>query len=156
MYSRIDLTLQRSAPLATLLALCWAIPAGLALMLTTGIPAGHLMASVVFVWIGWRSVRRLALLDSQQAVTGLSLRRQQLSARTAEGGEIPVTVAANSRLTSRIALLKLRPEASTLQEHTVLLVNLPFCTNVDPDAFRRFRVWLRFAGSPSPSSNQPA
>ncbi|MEQ5836984.1 hypothetical protein [Marinobacter sp. NFXS9] len=155
MYSRIDLPLQCSLPLATLLALCWAIPTGLALTLTTGLAAGHLMASVVFVWLGWRSVRRFALLGSQRAVTGLHLRRQQLSVRTAEGSDIPVTVAANSRLTSRVALLKLRPEASTLQEHTVLLVNLPFCTNVDPDAFRRLRVWLRFAGSPSPSSNQP-
>lgn len=155
MYSRINLPLQRSVPLAALLALCWALPAGLALTLTTGLPAGHLMASVVFAGIGWRSVRHLALLESQQAVTGLSLRRQQLSVRTAEGSDIPVKVAANSRLTSRVALLKLRPEASTLKEHTVLLVNLPFCTNVDPDAFRRLRVWLRFAGSPSPSSNQP-
>lgn len=153
MYSRIDLPLQRSMSLATLLALCWLVPAGGVLMLSVALAGGHLLTSLALVLIGQGSVRRLALLRGRKSVTGLHLRRQQLTLRNAEGQEIRVAVAANSRVTSRVALLKLRPEASTLSEYTVLLVNLPFCTNVDPDAFRRLRVWLRFAGSPSPSLN---
>ncbi|TBW57852.1 hypothetical protein EZI54_05200 [Marinobacter halodurans] len=155
MYNRIDLSLQRSTPLALILALSWAIPTGCVLALPATPAAGQLIASLTLLWIGWGSVRRLALLRGPKGVTGLSLRRQQLTIRDATGLEVRVAVAGNSRLTSRLALLKLRPWDSTLGEYTVLLVHLPFCTNVDPDAFRRLRVWLRFSGSPSSSLNQP-
>lgn len=99
-----------------------------------------------------------ALLRSDHSIVRLRVHHDQLMACRRNGRSTPVTVEASSRLFARVALLKLRRADTINSPDTepdapghhrpaqVLILDLPLCSNVDSEAFRRLRVWIRFNG----------
>jgi toxin CptA len=84
------------------------------------------------------------LLGAFNTVTHLSVAHGQLHARIGDGDWHAVTVAGESRIGTRLTLLKIRPVTTRSSWRMVVLVNLgPSFRNVPPEEFRRLRMWLR-------------
>lgn len=91
------------------------------------------------------------LLRAVNTVTELTLDHNQLRARFGSGDSCPVAVAGESRLSPRLTLLKIRPTDSRFHSRLVVLANFgPGFRNVDPEEFRRLRMWLRLGQSNRP------
>lgn len=91
------------------------------------------------------------LLKTVNTVTELTLDHGQLQARFGSGDSCRVTVAGDSRLSARLTLLKIRPTDSRFHSRLVVLANFgPGFRNVDPDEFRRLRMWLRLGQTNRP------
>lgn len=88
--------------------------------------------------------RRQGLLLGPKAVHTLSLRQGQLWAEDGSQPPVAVTVSPESRISARLALLKLTPLTSRSGSKTLLLLDLgPHCRNVPREPFRHLRAWLR-------------
>ncbi|OEY66898.1 hypothetical protein [Marinobacter sp. X15-166B] len=93
-------------------------------------------------------VHRCGLLRSPRSVVRLAMRGRELRAELGDGREFPVSVSADSRLTARVALLKIIPCAPTSSSAhplatVVLLGGSGRFNNIRSQPFREFRVWLR-------------
>ncbi|AZT83072.1 hypothetical protein EHN06_05665 [Marinobacter sp. NP-4(2019)] len=87
-----------------------------------------------------------SILRAVNSVTELTLEQGQLHARFASGICCPVFVAGESRIGPRLTLLKIRASDTRSGSRLVVLVNFgPGVRNVDPDEFRRLRMWLRLS-----------
>lgn len=147
MSSRIDLTLQPCRALAIMLSSGWLMLA-LGLSLAAYRTSPWLLAALpVLTFAGWHSVRRQALLAGRRAVRTIHVDRDKLRVETINGDSEQVRVSGNSRLFGHLALLKFYSANSTNNAYTVILIDTFLIRNVDRDAFRRLRVWLRFARS---------
>lgn len=95
----------------------------------------------------WWQFHASGLLASRDSVVRLRVSGGRLQAELADGRCFEATAATESRLFSGLALLKLRLHTTKLRPPLVVLVSLagPSRGNVDADAFRRLRVWLRLA-----------
>ncbi len=93
-----------------------------------------------------------ATLTGKHAPHTLRVDRGRLLIDTANVTACEVRVNGNSRLFGHLALLKLHPinatkypVNATRKTYTVVLIATSLACNVDAEAFRRLRVWLRFA-----------
>lgn len=102
----------------------------------------------LLAFAGWHTVRHRATLNGRRAVRAIHVDRDTLWVETTGNDTEPVRVGGNSRLFSHLALLKLYPADTTNNAYTVILIDTFLIRNVDSEAFRRLRVWLRFARSP--------
>ena len=109
----------------------WAAPVPVILAL-----AGSLVLAVHLGWVlrhhAWRSARH--------ALVELELHEDCSAAARSQVGEWKTyRVAASSFVSARLTVLNLRPEHGR-RLHAVLITG----DNVDPEGFRRLRVWLRW------------
>lgn len=152
MYNRIEVLL-RPSPGATLIAIApWLAVALFALI--AGSRFGFLLFAVPLslVGAGWHLWNRRRF-NGSRAIRGLLVDHHNLSLVMADGQQITVKVAPESRVGASLSLLKLRPEDSrsgpggrrAKTSTLVVLSTLPGFHNTDREAFRRLRVWLRLA-----------
>lgn len=128
------------------LALCLAILA----MASHGSPALTLLALLALAG-GVFQFRRCGLLRGHGAVTELSLLGNELWAQLGDGRRLPVTPSPDSRLSGRLALLTLSSPSVRLWSRSLILIHYGNrLNNVEPEPFRKLRVWLRLR-TPLPS-----
>ncbi|MCK7567682.1 hypothetical protein [Marinobacter xestospongiae] len=144
MSSRTELPLMPSRAAGTLAALPWLVLALVALAL--GLTQTAVLLVLLPLTLAGAAVafRRQGLLLGRKAVHTLSLRQGQLWAEDGSQPPVAVTVSPESRISARLALLKLTPLTSRSGSKTLLLLDLgPHCRNVPREPFRHLRTWLR-------------
>lgn len=88
------------------------------------------------------------LLLGPTAVLGLYLENNTLYARLGSGQTEAVSACGSSRLTSKLALLKLQPVASKSSSYPVVILSgQRIAGNLPEEQFRRLRLWLRLGRS---------
>ncbi|WP_100640013.1 hypothetical protein [Marinobacter salexigens] len=144
MSSQIDLTLSRCAAAGCLAAAPWLVAS--AFLLVAGLAGKtwmHALAPLTIVG-ALLQYRLNGLLAGPSAVLGLYLDQNTLYARLGNGQAVAVSACRSSRISSRIALLKLKPVASRSSSYPVVLLSGKRITgNLPEDQFRRLRLWLR-------------
>lgn len=100
--------------------------------------------------------RASGLLARPDSVVALQVVDGHLWAELADGRRFEARPASESRLFGGLALLKLRLAATTLRPPLTVLVQLSGASggNVQPEAFRRLRVWLRLAPAPDTAARR--
>ncbi len=146
--SRIDLALSPSVVTGFVAALPWlAASAFILIAAMAGKPWMLALAPVTLAGAVFQ-FRRNGLLAGHGAVLGLYLEQNRLYARLGSGQSRAVYACPSSRLSSRVALLNLRPVASRSGSYpVVLLCSNRIAGNVSEDQFRRLRMWLRLGRS---------
>lgn len=144
MSSRIDVALTPSLPAGIIAALPWAA-IGVATIVLGLNGSGLIWIATPLALAGliWQ-VLNSGLLWGATAVIAIELKNDQLWARLGNGSQFPVKPAADSRIGSRITLLKLSFPTAPYSPRTVILMagnNLPGNVRLEP--FRQLRVWLR-------------
>lgn len=144
MSNRIEVTLRPSLAAGLIAATPWIALLGF-LLVAAAQASAVLLAPVPLAIAGlvWQT-RLTGLLAGPHAVTGLLVENGQLRITLGNGRRQVMTVAPESRLTGRLALLKVVPDDTRFfrwpwQTRLVVIVT----TNIEPEAFRQFRVWLR-------------
>ncbi|WP_111497470.1 MULTISPECIES: hypothetical protein [Marinobacter] len=142
MYNRIELTQFPSRALVGATLLFWSSAAlCLVLLSLQGAPWPALALLPAGV-MAWRGATAAGLGKGPRQ---LRVSNGQLYLVHADGHDEAVHPSPNSRISGHLALLKLRPAGTIVREYNLVLIDVPGCRNTDPDAFRRLRVWLRFA-----------
>ncbi len=144
MSSRIDLTLSPSVATGCLAATPWLVASAFVLIAATAgkswlyALAPLTLAGAVFQY------RLNGLLIGPSAVLGLYLENNTLYARLGSGQAEAVSACRSSRLSSKLALLKLQPVASKSSSYPVVILSGQRITgNLPEEQFRRLRLWLR-------------
>ncbi len=147
MFSPIDVRLTPSPAAGVIAATPWLALALAALVMALWGPV-YLLALCPAGLAGalWQ-FRASGLLSNPDSVVRLRVRDGRLQAELADGRCFNAAPASESRLFSGLALLKLRLHATTLRPPLVVMVSLAGARggNVEPEPFRRLRVWLRLA-----------
>lgn len=144
MFSPIDLVVKPNQLLALLQSGLWLLP-----MLLTGLSDWPWPAKTGLL-AGLLTLAGIGFFRQQQKNTyHLRLDDRGLQRLTAQGELIPLPLAGSSRVFARLAILNPRqiPRLRRATAHipdSIILSDLPGIGNVDPLAFRRLRVWLRF------------
>jgi toxin CptA len=135
----LRLRLKRSKSLALLLCAVHAL-AGAALWASPLPALASVAGSALLALSAALSVRRHALRTTPGSVVELELYEDcTLSACTGDGRWLQYRIAGSSFCSRMLTVLNLRGE-SAWEVHSVLIS----ADSVDPDAFRRLRVWLRW------------
>lgn len=158
MSSRIEVTLRPSLAAGLIAATPWITLLGFLLVAAAQVSATLLVpVPLAIAGLAWQ-VRLTGLLAGPRAVTGLLVENGQLRTALGNGRRQAVTIAPESRLTGHLALLKVVPDDTRLtrwpwQSRLVVIVHAgqtgwpgKLATNIEPEAFRQFRVWLRLGG----------
>ncbi|MGP4843567.1 hypothetical protein ACTXGQ_05495 [Marinobacter sp. 1Y8] len=156
MYNRIDLKVHPCRGIAIAALGFWTLLFSAFAIVGTVYTAygaiGALLLIPTFVGVS----RSGLLSQGLQSVTSLQVRRDTLAIVLHNGETRIVTVDGASRLYGSLGLLKLNDATTTHIEYTVVLSQLPGLRNVDPETFRRMRVWLRFASQTTQRTFEPA
>jgi len=139
MAERLNLSLGPSRTLTWLLAGAHTVSAGA--LWAAPVPAGWAFAGslALAVHLGW-VLRQHAWRSARHALIELELLEDcSAAARTRVGEWKTYRIAASSFVSPRLTVLNLRPEHG-LGRRAVLITS----DNVDPNGFRRLRVWLRW------------
>lgn len=164
MSSRIEVTLRPSLATGLVAATPWIALLGFLLIAAAQVSAVLLVpVPLVITGLVWQ-IRLTGLLAGPRAVTGLLVEDGQLRITLGNGRRQAVTIAPESRLTGHLALLKVVPDDTRLtrwpwQSRLVVFINVgragwagKIATNIEPEAFRQLRVWLRLgSGIPHPA-----
>lgn len=158
MYNRIDLTLRPGILAGLLAALPWILMTVAVVALAATGPALMAPVAVFPALMGLRQFRRSGLLQGPSSVHRLTLQAGELRVLLGDGRQVAARVTGDSRVFARLALLKLRTQATTVNPSLVVLHDRigPAAANADPDEFRRLRVWLRLTKAPGPTSRSPS
>lgn len=158
MYNRTDIPIHPSPWVGLLAALPWFALAVFNLILANAYSFAFALlpplALAGGVW-QWKLTGRLSL---RRSIVRLVITNDGLQAQQQNGDCYPVTVAANSRLSPRLAILKLQPTAATYRSFSVLLWSDNqgdrfLRGNVPADLLRQLRVWLRLGPTSSPDQS---
>jgi hypothetical protein len=145
-YNRIEIPLRAHPVLALTANLPWFLLGLFCLAAASRQPALWYIAGLACMAVGgWRTTR--ALRSGAGSMAGLIVERERLSIRYRDGRTQAVRVAPESRLGSRLSILKLVPEAPISAPVSVVLSTLPGMSNTNACAFRRLRVWLRLGSA---------
>ncbi|MBQ0813884.1 MAG: hypothetical protein KBT82_06850 [Marinobacter sp.] len=142
--NRIDLTLSRCVMAGCLAAAPWLVASTFALI--AGASGKHWMYALAPLTLAGAlyHYRLNGLLAGPSAVLALHQDQGTLYARLGNGQILAVSASPSSRISSKFALLKLQPVASTSPSYpVVLLSDRRIAGNVSEDQFRRLRMWLR-------------
>lgn len=150
--SQIDLKLSRCGAVGCLAAAPWL--AASAFLLIAGVAGKNWMYGLVPLTLAGALVqyRLNGLLAGPSAVVGLSQNQNTLYAHLGNGQILAVNACPSSRMSSKIALLKLKPIASKYAAYSVVLLSATrIAGNLPEDQFRRLRMWLRLGRAQQPS-----
>ncbi len=144
MSSRIDLTLSPSVAAGCLAAIPWLVASALVLIAAAA-GKSWLYALAPLTLAGAVLQYRLnGLLIGPSAVLGLYLENNTLYARLGSGQAEAVSACRSSRLSAKLALLKLQPVASKSSSYPVVILSgQRIAGNLPEEQFRRLRLWLR-------------
>lgn len=154
MSNRIDMPLRPSLAAGFIAAAPWLTLALAAAMLALG--GSLLLWSFCVVGIlgaSWQ-LRASGLLKATNSVTQLSVAEGRLYAHFADGRRLAAQAASESRLFGQLVLLKLQVEKNARRKPALVVA---FTSgklgagsgNVQPDDFRRLRVWLKLGAAGS-------
>lgn len=145
MSSRVDLPLRPSLPVGAIAGLPWLALTVFVLVAALTDKTILLLALPVLLVAGLRTARRHGALAGDDAIVGLRLENNHLSAQFRHRPSVPVLAARSSLLGPTLTVLKLHPLDTRYKScRIVLLAPTPwFDGNTDADAFRRLRQWLR-------------
>ena len=151
MSSRIDVSLTPSLPAGLIAAAPWLLLALAGAVLGfAGEPWFLFLCPAAILGAGWQ-VQLSGLLRSSASVIRLTVAEGQLNVHLADGRSFPAHPTSDSRLFGGLALLKFRLGGTSLKPPLVVLFSFSnreeAVGNVDPDNFRRLRVWLRLAST---------
>ena len=142
--NRIDLTITRSVAAGCLAAAPWLVASAFALV--AGASGKHwiyVLAPLTLAGALYQ-YRLNGLLAGSSAVLALHQDQGTLYARLGNGRTLAVSAKPSSRISSKVALLKLQPLASRSSPYPVVLLSGGWIAgNVSEDQFRRLRMWLR-------------
>lgn len=149
--NQIDLQLKRSGAVGCLAAAPW-VAASIFLLVAGAAGKNWMYALAPLTLAGALFQFRLnGLLAGPSAVKSLRQSKNTLYAQLGNGQTLAVQACTSSRLSSKIALLKLKPTASKLITYPVVLLSgTGFAGNVSEDQFRRLRMWLRLGRTQQP------
>jgi len=152
--SRIDVRLAPSLSAGALASLPWlALLTFTALAGLLTLPALLFCLPLIVAGVIWQA-RTSGLLRGRRAITGLQVEDDQLFAVTASGTPLAARIAPESRITARLALLKVSTNDTISRSRLVILVDAgPYCCNVRGEDFRRLRAWIRLSGSAATGGN---
>ena len=141
MAERLSLRLGPSRTLTGLLGGAHTVAAGA--LWVTPVPEAWAFAGsfLLAVHLGW-VLRHHAWRSARHALVELELGEDSsAAARSREGEWKAYRVAASSFVSARLTVVNLRPERGRGRRAVLITAD-----NVDPDGFRRLRVWLRWRG----------
>ncbi|SFR74967.1 hypothetical protein SAMN05216203_2749 [Marinobacter daqiaonensis] len=142
MYSRIELTLAASPRAGLVAAGPWLLLLAAAVALAAAVHPMILVTVPVLISGGISRWRRCGSQRHPQAVIKLTVNQKNLFATLADGRELQVSVASDSRVGGEWLVLTLRA-VEPRQDLPVVLAPGPGPGNADTTALRRLRVWLR-------------
>lgn len=148
MYNQTDIPISPSPWVGSLAVLPWFVLAAFNLVLALAYGAIFALLLPVALAGGVYQWNLTGQLRLRQSIVRLMITSDGLQVQQRNGACYPVTADGNSRLFPRLAILKLRPTASTNPASTVLLwansQGARFVRgNVPADPLRQLRVWLR-------------
>lgn len=144
MSNRINLTLSPCIAAGCLAATPWLLACVFALI--AGAAGKHWIYAFTPVALAGAiyQFRLNGLLAGASAVLGLEQDQNTLYAHLGSGQTLAVCASSSSRISSKIALLKLQPLAAKSTCYSVVLLSgKRIAGNIPEDQFRRLRMWLR-------------